>query len=235
MADISIARHISIFDPSKLEQTIHIIGCGATGSRLFGALVELGCMNIECYDFDVVEPHNLANQLFLSKHIGMKKVDALADWYEAKTGEKHPNTMVFHDRKVTGEDRKDFEGIVCMLVDTIEGRKDIYNGVIKANTFVDLVVETRMGSSHGDVFTFEPFNEKQSVAWLDSIPEDGEAELSPCGTPLSVGVTASLIANLAAWQIINWANHNRSHQSIEYSGQRVRGFFSNLMFGVEDL
>ena len=68
------------FDPSHLEkQPCHIIGCGAIGSTVAENLARLGLENICLWDFDVVNPHNIANQMFLHTQIGMAKVNAVED------------------------------------------------------------------------------------------------------------------------------------------------------------
>lgn len=202
MAEISIRRHQPIFDPSKFPYDIHIIGCGATGSRIYMALVELGCMRIHCYDFDVVEPHNLANQAFLHEHIGQQKVEGCRDLYTKKIGNPPPATMHYHDMKVSKDTltRGDLSGTVFLLVDTVEARKDIYNTLIKDNLMIDHVIETRMASTHGNVFSFDPSDVEESKKWYDSLPTDDTRELSACGQPISVGTTASVIANLAVWR-----------------------------------
>ena len=60
-----------------MRERIHIIGCGSVGSTLAELLARLGLTKITLYDFDTVEPKNLANQLFRQEHINMTKVDAL--------------------------------------------------------------------------------------------------------------------------------------------------------------
>lgn len=204
MADITIRRHQSIFDPSKYPGEIHIIGVGATGSRVFMALVELGCTRIHCYDFDTVEAHNLANQAYLKEHIGMSKIAACRDLYIRKTGFSPPDTMHFHDIKVNKDtvERLHFKGTVFLLVDSIQGRKDIFQDLLQNNVLVDQVIETRMASTHGNVFHFDPSDEEQASKWFNELPTDESTELSPCGQPISVGTTASIIANLAVWQFM---------------------------------
>lgn len=204
MTDISVIRHQMIFDPSKNNVPVHIIGAGATGSRLWLALVELGLTNIHVYDFDEVESHNLANQIFLIEDVGTPKVEALRKYYRRKTGENAPDTMTFNNWKVTGETMKPdvLKGVVFLLTDTMDSRRDIFdNCVTGSQTFV--MIETRMASSYGDVKTVNPFDPEQVTAWLDSLSTDDDTEVSACGSSISVGPTASIIANLAVWQMIH--------------------------------
>ena len=204
MAHISISRHQMIFDPIKNNPQINIIGAGATGSRLWLALVELGLTNITVYDFDVVEGHNIANQIYLSSDIGMPKVAALKKYYQLKTGKPTPDTMHFIAEKVSSEthDKTTLKGVVFLLTDTMKSRADIFdNLIVDSETF--LMVETRMASSYGDVYVVNPFDERETKAWRDTLVNDEDAEVSPCGASISVGPTASIIANLAVWQTIH--------------------------------
>ena len=53
---INISRHKDYFDAmSQKLQPITIIGAGATGSRVFEALVNLGMTNIAVFDDDKIE------------------------------------------------------------------------------------------------------------------------------------------------------------------------------------
>ena len=75
---ISTIRHENIIDPREhLHIPLHVVGLGATGSRLAMSLIELGFTNIKFYDFDIVESHNLANQIYGFKDIGVPKTTAL--------------------------------------------------------------------------------------------------------------------------------------------------------------
>jgi molybdopterin/thiamine biosynthesis adenylyltransferase len=203
MADLLINRHQSVFDPIKYNTPVVLIGCGATGSRIFAALAELGISNIECYDGDIVEPHNLANQVFGYGDIGKPKVVALHDWYVWKTGVTPPNTMKFIHANVELGSEVSFEGkIVFLLTDSMASRRMLYEAHL--HTDPAFVIETRMASTHGNVFSFHPSDEAEATAWESSLTDDETTELSPCGTSLSVGTTASVIANLAVWRMMLW-------------------------------
>jgi molybdopterin/thiamine biosynthesis adenylyltransferase len=200
MAQISTIRHQSIFDPIKYGKLpISIIGVGATGSRVFASLVELGCTNINLFDFDKVESHNLANQLYIYDDIGSLKVVACADWYKQKTSYDAPDTMRFTADRVPNEHTAP-TGYVFLLTDTMASRREIAEACFRNNGAVLHVFETRMASSYGNVFNFNPAFDLDK--WLATLTNDDEAEVSPCGTSISVGPTASIIANLAVWQFM---------------------------------
>ena len=222
MEALNILRHESVFDPSQYPYPFHVIGAGATGSRVFAALVELGIKNITVYDDDIVEDHNLANQIYTVHDINTPKVDGCRYFAEAKLGTV-PDTMTFHNEKVT----RSFinagyvnAGIVFILTDTMESRRKIFDALVRRtengsdmaestqlSSAPMLIIETRMGSTHGAVYSVNPFDKLACEAWRSTLVDDTDpdtTELSPCGTTLSVGTTASLIANYAVWQMMQF-------------------------------
>jgi hypothetical protein len=222
MQMINTMRHVSIFDPAEFNVPIHIIGVGATGSRVFASLVELGCENISVYDYDIVEEHNLANQIYTASDINNPKVKGCEAFYTSKTGldpDDFPSTMQFVDCKVTPAYMASTSfmqgGVVFIMTDTMDSRKSIANSLLSrvhnertnAHTPPIFIIETRMASTHGSVLSFNPFDDDQYKAWCRTLVDDSDEdsiEVSPCGTAMSVGTTASLIANYAVWQMIQF-------------------------------
>jgi hypothetical protein len=201
---LSTIRHDAVFRAYDYKDyPIHIVGAGATGSRVFMSLLELGLTNLHVYDFDIVEPHNLANQAFLFEHVGLPKVKALQNLASLKLGvpeDKLP--MRFINERI---DQRQFDGFLFLLTDTMASRRKIIdNQSTGPDSTLLHVFETRMASSHGNVYHFSPTNPHQRQAWFDSLISDDEGEVSPCGTSISVGATASLIANLAVWEFMNF-------------------------------
>ena len=207
---LSTIRHDYIFNAKENNLPITLIGCGAIGSRVFMSLIELGLTKITCVDFDHVEPHNLANQAFLNEHIGQKKALALKDLYLKKTGQEPPDTMAFHvDRLPSGAINP--SGIVILAVDSVAARKEIAEW-LKGNDHVFYIIELGMASTHGHVKTFSPALDQEFLAWWDQLGSDDEpGEVSACGSSLSVGPTASVIANMAVWQLIHLLTNIEAH------------------------
>jgi len=79
METLNLSKSYDFFKPEEVKERIHIIGCGSVGSAVAELLVRFGLTKLMLYDFDTVEPKNLANQLYTQKHVGSPKVDALAD------------------------------------------------------------------------------------------------------------------------------------------------------------
>lgn len=209
MRDIS--RHQEVFDPQEFKHIpITIIGAGATGSKVWLSLIELGLRNISVYDDDVVEEHNLANQLFLSEDVGEEKVVGLHKFFGRKTGEDAPESLHFYPRKIEGDDKAALNGVVFLLTDTMESREEIAKNSLRFNQNVMCVIETRMAATHGELHLFHPNDPGEYTKWVDSLIPDDEAETSLCGTSISVGATSNIVANLAVWQMIGYLKDHKT-------------------------
>lgn len=203
---ISTLRHQEVFDAhANKAHEIHIVGAGAIGSRLFESLVNLGLTNIHIYDFDNVEPHNLANQVFGFSDIGVNKAHALSAWYRQKTGVLPPEIMSFNPFALPppGTDTFKLNGTVFLAVDSMEQRRRIVETCIQPYNSVSMVIELRMSSSYGNIYSFNPQDETELKNWLGTLTNDDDAEVSLCGSSISVGATASTMANIAVWQFIH--------------------------------
>ncbi len=202
---ISTIRHDAVFNSTAANHVpVTIIGCGATGSRVFDSLVRLGLTNFRLFDPDIVESHNLANQAYYQPHVSEYKVHAALDkfWEITGDGADESGVLAFTER-VPGDNSDKVEGIVFLLTDSMKSRRKIFDAVLKDNTKVFKVIETRMASSYGNVLTFDPTLDHECTAWLDTLIDDDDAEVNACGSAISVGPTAAIIANLAVWQYIN--------------------------------
>ncbi len=76
---MNLSKSFEFFNPEKCKERIHIIGCGSVGSTVAELLARFGLTKISLYDFDTVEPHNIVNQMFVQRHIGILKVEAVRD------------------------------------------------------------------------------------------------------------------------------------------------------------
>ena len=69
-----LTKSIEYFDPVNVKGKCHIIGCGSVGSTVAALLARLGVTKFVLYDFDRVEAHNLANQMFIHKDIKTERL-----------------------------------------------------------------------------------------------------------------------------------------------------------------
>lgn len=202
-------RHLSVFTPHAFgNRRIDVIGAGATGSRVVLELSKLGVENLHVWDFDTVEEHNIANQVFGNQHIGQFKVDALAEIVKRDTG----NVIHVHNEKHTGDRTQPLGDVVFLLTDTMESRKQIWDGALKFRPHTSLVIETRMGADDGRIYTINPSKPNHIKEWEATLYDDDEAEVSACGGSVSVGPTAEILAGIAKWQLIRWFAIEQGHE-----------------------
>ena len=196
---IDPTRHISVFSPHAFgTKRVDVIGAGATGSKVVLELAKLGVENIHVWDFDKVKEHNIANQAYGNEHIGLPKVVALASMVKSLTGV----SIATHDERVDGS--QELGEVAFLLTDTMASRKEIWDKGLKFKLRTKLLVETRMGPDSGRIYAFSPNRPSEIKAWEKTLCTDAEAEVSACGTSVSVGPTASMIASLAVWQMVRW-------------------------------
>lgn len=201
---IDISRHREVVNPTDLEKEIHIIGVGATGSWLALQLSKMQFNNIHLYDFDIIEEHNIPNQNFDLNDLGKNKVDALAE----KMKQNNPDlNVVIHNEKVQQD--TELNGIVFLLTDTMSSRNEIFDHCIKGRINVDFLIETRMGVSDIMIYSVncKDYNELNRYKKTLNYSDD-EAEVSSCGTSLSLVTTATITASLAVWSLINYINND---------------------------
>lgn len=138
---------MDILTPLSKKVAIHIIGAGATGSFTTLALAKMGFEDITIYDFDVVELHNVDNQLYGPPHVGKAKVDALVLITRALSG------INIKGIKATVNENTVFpEGcIVVIAVDSMKARKAIWESV--KDLSLPYVVDSRMGAEELQVYT----------------------------------------------------------------------------------
>lgn len=61
---MDLSKSYDFFQPEKDPTRVHIIGCGSVGSAIAENLVRCGVTRLSLWDFDTVEPKNIANQMF---------------------------------------------------------------------------------------------------------------------------------------------------------------------------
>jgi len=196
---INPLRHLTIFSPDAFGQKrVDVIGAGATGSRIVLELARIGVENIHVFDFDTIERHNIANQVYGNGEIGSLKVEALAKIVENRTGTR----ITTHAERVDGT--QTLGEIVFLLTDTMSSRKEIWDKGLKFKLHIKLLIETRMGAEDGRIYSLNPSKLRHITEWEKTLYPSNEAETSACGTSISVGPTAQIISGIAVWQMMIW-------------------------------
>lgn len=201
---MDLSRHISVFNPTAVKDDIHIIGVGATGSFVAMMLARMGVPVINIYDFDDVEIHNIPNQYYDTGDLGKLKAEALAD----KLRLINPDITVNVGKEaVTPEDVSKMSGYLFSLVDSMKVRKELWEAA-KANTNLINVWESRLGSDQARVYSL-PIEEGLNYArYEQDFYDDDNAEVSACGTSITVLPIVMMTASLMIVQFIDLVMEN---------------------------
>jgi len=213
MEELNILRHMNVFNPDDFDHEVHVIGAGALGSWVVMMLAKLGLKNITVYDFDIVESHNIPNQLFYMCDVGMTKLSALFAHVLTAT-----NTQI---KYVEGKQARidTLKGVVIMCVDSMKSRKEIYETSIKRNKDVDFLIEARMAADGCAIYSLNPNDSTHIKKYKDTFYDDANTEVSACGSTSTVGATAMYTSSMMTWLLINFGNNEKSPNEIMSSTQ----------------
>jgi len=197
---MDVNKFYEFFQPETCKDTVHIVGCGAVGSTIAELLVRMGIRKFKLYDFDTVEPHNIANQMFRSTDIHKKKTEALSEIMK----EINPEMEIETAEKYDGEQ---LNGYVFMAVDSIVVRRNILESNMY-NPFLKGVFDTRISLTDAQAYAArgDNYNEKQNMLkTMNFTDEDARAvaPVSACNMELSVAPTVRLICNYIVADFIN--------------------------------
>jgi molybdopterin/thiamine biosynthesis adenylyltransferase len=223
MTQVSFLRHNAFFGPEDVnDNVLNIIGVGATGSWVGLIAAKMGWHNFQIWDLDVVESHNLPNQIYSAKHIGMKKVDA----FEEVLKDFNPQVKVTkHARFFTTEEDAtnfDFGAYVFIGVDSLAARKNIIDS-IAGNPMVEMCAETQMGFNHAIANYFLPSDFSTLSEYKNMLKDDSEVQESACNERIITTLT-SIVASTVVHQICSFAAKSRNN--LDFSLPKKQ-FFNN--------
>lgn len=218
---VSFLRHNSFFGPEDTDQTVlNIIGVGATGSWVGLLAAKMGWHHFRVWDLDIVESHNLPNQIYDSKHIGMKKVDAFK---EVLLRFNNNCIIETNDCFYTTDDFADsIEGAVFIAVDSLKARKDIMNG-LKLNLSVDLILETKMGFTHAEMNFINPLDVNYIDNYLSMLKNDDEVEESACNARIITTLT-NIVSSTLVHELCNFYKNFTRDESVKDSFKMIFNF-----------
>lgn len=203
---MDLSKSYDFFQPEKNKDRIHIIGCGSVGSTIAENLARAGVTKFTLWDFDTVEPKNIANQMFVQADIGKPKVEALTRIL------CDINPDVGDDIKVMPEgwNGQKLSGYVFLCVDNIDLRREIVEKHFD-NIFVKAMFDVRTRLTDAQHYAADWSDHKQKQNFLASMnfshEEAKEATpVSACNVELSVCPTVRIICALAAANFMNFWN-----------------------------
>lgn len=193
-------KFYEFFQPETCKDTIHIVGCGAVGSTVAELLVRMGLTKFKLYDFDTVESHNIANQMFRTVDLHKKKTDALKEIMM----EINPEVDVTTVEKYNGEQ---LNGYVFMAIDSIATRRNLVESNMY-NPFIKAMFDTRISltDAQGYAARWDKHKEKQNLLNTMNFTDEearAVAPVSACNMELSVAPTVRLICNYIVANFIN--------------------------------
>jgi len=191
-------RQSDLFDPSKHQVPVTIVGAGGIGSPTAIALAKLGLRDLRLVDDDLVSEENLPSQMFLTGHLGEPKAVAMQGLVRMLSGVE-PTVRV---GRFNGEDA--VEGIMISAVDSMASRREIWERV-KFNSAVDLFIDGRMGGEVIRLYAVRPCQPDDVRRYEETLCESSETMPLPCGARaiIYVGFTmAALITRaVAKWLV----------------------------------
>lgn len=205
---MNLNKSREFFDPNKVKKTCHVIGCGSIGSNVAELLVRQGVEDIVLWDMDVVEPHNIVNQLFNETHVGMPKTEALAKiLYDINPKLKHTLSI---KEKYTDEV---LGGFVFMCVDSVEVRKAIVENNLQ-NRAIEVLFDFRTTLLQGQSYAAKWTSSKDKKSLLNSLDfthEEAQANtpVSACGFELSVAPVVKMTSQMGICNFTNYINKGK--------------------------
>lgn len=215
---MDLSKSYDFFQPEKDDARIHIVGCGSVGSTIAENLARCGVTKMTLWDFDKVEAHNIANQMFRQQDVGKLKVDALKDILM----DINPDTKDAVETQPEGWQGKLMNGYVFLCVDNIELRREIVEKHMNS-PYVKAMFDVRTlltGAQHYAA-AWDDFKMKQS--FLESMQfshEEAAAEtpVSACGVTLGVVTTVRLISALCVNNYIRFVKGDGIWKFVQIDG-----------------
>lgn len=192
--EVSFLRHAAWVNPESLTDKITIIGCGATGSNMALLAARMGFTEFDLWDADLVESHNLPNQVFFERHIHQNKAEALANIL--KEFNSRIKVTVHKEFFYTEKHKELISGILLLMVDSNSARRDIYKSFY-LNDKIEYVIETKMGWDYAEMHIIDNLDSKHCEAWLKNLKDDKDIPDGPC----NLRICTTLVTIVASYAI----------------------------------
>jgi len=203
---MDLSKSYEFFQPEKNDDRIHIIGCGSVGSTVAENLVRSGVTKFALWDFDTVEPHNLANQMFRVKDVGKLKVEALLDIL----CDINPDVKDDVQLKPDGWKGQRLSGYVFLCVDNIDLRREIVEKHMD-NPYIKAMFDFRTRLEDAQHYAADWSDYKMKKDFLASMnfshdEAKEETPVSACNVTLSVCPTVRIVCAYGVANFMNFWN-----------------------------
>ena len=199
---MDLIKSYDFFKPEMCKGRVHIIGCGSVGSTVAENLARFGIEDMVLYDFDVVEEHNLVNQMFTKEDVGRLKTEALADYVHRINADC--NIKLVNE----GWQGHRLAGYIFLCCDGIELRRAIVDAN-KTNTYIKGMFDFRTRLTDAQHYAADWSDEKSVenlYASMDFSHEEAQKEtpMSACRVALSVAPTIRMIVGAGVANFVNF-------------------------------
>lgn len=207
-------KFYDFFKPDQVTERIHIIGCGAVGSLVGETLARIGLTKITLYDFDTVESHNIANQIFTENDLGKLKTQALSERMLAINPDIANDLIICSN----GYQSQRLSGYVFLCVDSIDLRRKIVEQY-QYDPFIKAMFDFRMRLTDAQHFAADWSDRKAVTSMLNSMQFTSEeakqdTPVSACNLTLSVIPTVWMIVSAGVANFMNFAKSGTYHKII---------------------
>jgi len=211
---MDLAKSYEFFNPNDCQDMINIIGCGSVGSTVAELIARFGLENINLYDFDVVESHNLVNQMFTTEDLYKPKVEATKKHLEEINPALKETVGIFDE----GWKGQHLSGYVFLCVDNIDLRRQIVTEN-KFNNTIKAVFDFRTGLTECQHYAADwskMFHKKALMNQMNFSHEEAKAAtpMSACHVALCVAPTVRLVSNIGVCNFINFVKGKTLKQAI---------------------
>ena len=217
---MDLSKSYEFFKPESVDARIHILGCGSVGSTLAELLVRCGLTKLTLWDFDYVEPHNVANQMFRFKDIGKPKVEALRDLLLEINPEAADDIVI----KPEGWQGKLLSGYIFLAIDNIDLRREfVEKHMDSPNVRAVFDFRTLLTSAQHYAADWDNYKQKKNLlASMQFSHDEAKAEtpVSACGVTLGVVTTVRSICELGVNNFLNFVKGNGLKTYVEFDGFR---------------
>ena len=207
-------KFYDFFQPDQVNERIHIIGCGAIGSLLGDTLARMGLTKITLYDFDTVESHNIANQVFTENDLNKPKVQALRERMLAINPDMSDDLII----QPNGYANQRLSGYVFLCVDSIDLRRAIVEKY-QHDPYIKAMFDFRMRLKDAQHFAADWADPKAVQSLLNSMQFKSEeakqdTPVSACNLALSVIPAVWMIVSCGVANFMNFAKSGQYRKII---------------------
>ena len=199
---MDLTKSIEYFDPVNVRGKCHIIGCGSVGSAVAELLARLGVTRFVLYDFDRVEAHNLANQMFVHTDIKTEKVDAVKRIITEINPDAEPTVEIYRE----GYKGQKLNGYVFLCVDNIDLRREICQKN-RMNRTIKSVFDfrTRLVDAQHYAANWTDMKQIDNLIKTMEFSHDEAVAATPttaCGISIGVAMTVRLICGIGVCNFV---------------------------------